>query len=338
MLRKLRLNPTCDIDIVKRYRFLLAHQKQLNLTAVLDYFSAHQDSHIDLQHLHDVVVKANALLESVRSKINQPPPSSNEIPKIIWMYWDSGLDAAPEVVKLAYRSWREMNPNHEVRLLDENTVKQYIDADLLFKISSLEATVAHKSDFIRTYLLAVDGGVWADSTTFCWVPLDEWLPAETHQSGFFIFRQPESREDRQITNWFIASSRGNIISTSMVEQLCNYLFKRRDVALTMRKPRHYMHLKNISRTGTGFALLDELESSNTFPYFFYHYLFNEVVANKSSCGIWRHVILSTNLHAKNSGDINNAFVSKQTYKGGYMASDTFLERKALLLKRLTLAV
>ena len=133
------------------------------------------------------------------------------------MYWDRGLDAAPEVVHLAYRSWREMNPGWEVRFLDDATAARYLDVGTLFGVASLQHTVAARSDYLRTYLLARHGGVWADATAWCWRPLDDWLTGETADTGFFIFRQPESKEDRQITSWFIASAPGNSITVAQFQ-------------------------------------------------------------------------------------------------------------------------
>jgi hypothetical protein len=124
-------------------------------------------------------------------------------------------------------------------------------------------TQAHKSDFIRAALLAYQGGIWADSTTFCWLPLNDGLATETQTVGGFVFRQPKERNDRQITNWCIASSRNNVITSMMFNTLCDYLFNPREVWLTMRKPRHYDHYENIS--GTGYTSLGTWSARTATP-------------------------------------------------------------------------
>ena len=39
------------------------------------------------------------------------------IPRRIWMFWDSGLENAPDVVSLCLRSWKQLNPDWTVTLL-----------------------------------------------------------------------------------------------------------------------------------------------------------------------------------------------------------------------------
>lgn len=333
--RKLRINPSTDNKFIKRYRNLIYYNQSINLNSVLSFFEKCPDHRVDTRTLQSRVQAAQGSFNKFCGCTDENKEYSNEIPKIIWLYWNGGLEAAPEVVQLAYQSWKQMNPGYEVRFLDDNNIKQYIDLNLLFSISSVDITLAGQSDFLRTYLLATYGGIWADSTTFCWKPLDNWLPQQTYKSGFFIFRQPETRLDRQIASWFIASSKGNPIISSLLNLLCNYLFETREIILTMRKPRHYMHYENISRTGTGEALLNRMAHENTYPYFFYHYLFNVAVSSGIAREIWDVVKTTDNKHAKNHGEIADAVVSKQTYKGQYMYSETYNERKRMLCQSLS---
>ena len=86
-----------------------------------------------------------------------------------------------------------------------------------------------------------------------------------------------------------------------------------------------------SRTGTGFPLLRAMERDNAYPYFFYHYLFNEVVATEPARAIWQTVTSARNKFAKKDGELGDAYVSKQTYKGDYLSSATYGYRKEKLL-------
>lgn len=54
---------------------------------------------------------------------------NKQIPKILWMLWLQGMDNAPYVVQKCAESWKKQNPNWEIRYLDENTVKDYLDID-----------------------------------------------------------------------------------------------------------------------------------------------------------------------------------------------------------------
>lgn len=248
------------------------------------------------------------------------------IDKKIWIYWDKGIEAAPDVVKVALASWQKLNPDFEVIFLDEEKIQNYFDFKSLFYNLTIDVGVAGKSDLIRTYLLSRFGGVWVDSTTFCWVPLSSWLPIAMKDCGFFVFRQRQERKDRQIKSWFMASSKGNPIIVNLLNALVAYDFKTRDRTLTMLNYKDYSHFKNISREGTGFELLEQLEVVGAFPYFHIHYLFNEAVKPDKAKELWDNAKLSANNHVNASGDIGDAYVSKQNYRKKYMQSKTYQER------------
>jgi hypothetical protein len=168
-----------------------------------------------------------------------------------------------------------------LRLLDQNG----------FEVLERRDLKAHE---ISRIARQIRGGNWGRGP---W-PLSSWLFDETLDTGFFVFRQPEGTKDRQITSWFIASSIRNPITTGLFNALCDYLFKPREVVLTKRRRRCYVHYENISRTGTGYRLLNTMERENAYPYFFYHYLFNEVVATDGAKVVWQRAVLARNNHAK----------------------------------------
>ncbi len=246
--------------------------------------------------------------------------------KKIWIYWDKGIEAAPEVVRVAFESWTKLNPDFEVIFLDEEKIQNYFDFKNLFYNLTLDAGIAHKSDLIRTYMLARFGGVWADSTTFCWVPLSSWLPINITNCGFFVFKQHPDRKDRQIKNWFIVSSKGNPIIVEMLKALVGYNFKERDRTLSVINISDYSHFPGISREGTGYEVLKQLEEIGAYPYFYFHYLFNEAVKLDKAQNLWNIAKLSANNHVNATGEIGDAFVSKQNYRSKYMQSEIYKER------------
>ncbi len=313
------------------YRYRIDYQRQANLPAVCEYFAVRPSSSVDVQSLRLQLIESRIALQSIRNSLASLDARKSTIPKIIWMYWDKGLESAPEVVKLSRLSWETQNPDWDVRFLDDSTIIQYLDVQSILKLSSIDLTLAHKSDFIRTFLLALHGGVWADSTTFCWRPLSTWLFEDAGGSGFFVFRQPETASDRQIATWFIASSIKNPITLGMCDALCDYIFKPREVALTRRSHGLYEPLGIISRTGTGLPLLRAMERDNAYPYFFYHFLFNEVVGSEPARTVWQTVQSARNNFAKKDGVLGDVYVSKQTYKGAYVGSATYEYRREKLL-------
>lgn len=252
------------------------------------------------------------------------------IPKIIWIYWDKGLQQAPEIVQIAYKYWQKLNPDYEVRFLNEKNVQKYFDFRSLFYKFTIDAGVAHKSDFIRVYLLSRFGGVWVDSTTFCWKPLSDWIPEETKDCGLFMFKQSPNRKDRQIKNWFIAASKGNPVMVSLLKELIRYNFKQRSKTLFIVNFKAFSHLPGISREGTGFQIMTELEKKGGCPYFYFHYLFNEVVKGGREKQLWDIAKLKRNNHRNAGSEIDDALVSKQNYKPKYMASEEYKARVALL--------
>lgn len=248
--------------------------------------------------------------------------------KTIWLYWDKGIEAAPDVVKVTFESWKKLNPDFEINFLDEEKIQEYFDFKSLFNNLTIDVGIAGKSDLIRAYLLARFGGVWVDSTTFCWVPLSSWLPTEIKDCGFFVFRQRQDRKDRQIKSWFMASSKGNPIIVNLLRALVEYDFKNRDRTLRMLQFKDYSSFKGISREGTGFELLQQLEEIGAFPYFHIHYLFNEAVKSDKAKKLWAIAKLSANNHVNATGEIGDAFVSKQNYRTKYMQSEIYKERVA----------
>ncbi|MFS4438730.1 capsular polysaccharide synthesis protein [Paracoccaceae bacterium GXU_MW_L88] len=121
------------------------------------------------------------------------------IPRDIYMFWDSGFENAPEIVRFCVESWRRKNPDWTLHLL---TAKE---ADGILPRGSLPADIkpAHYADLLRLKLMVERGGVWADGTCLCMRPLDEWLMIPMAQAPAFMFTH--GTQDRKIANWFMAS-------------------------------------------------------------------------------------------------------------------------------------
>ena len=140
------------------------------------------------------------------------------IPKKIWMLWYQGVSEAPFIVRSCIDSWIKQNPNWEVIILDSECLNQYVRLNLPEKkVTSL--SLNHLSDLLRLALLSKYGGVWADATTFCMKPLDDWIN-DCSTSGFFAFYKPG--RDRIMSNWFMVSEKGNPIVLKLKERLTLY--------------------------------------------------------------------------------------------------------------------
>ena len=109
----------------------------------------------------------------------------------IFLYWHQGWDNAPELVQRCAKSWihHHSNTEWEVHLLHRGNIESWVvksdpeDWASLLRFEERMANgenvggLAHYADLLRLSLLDAHGGVWADATTLCFKPLDEWLPA-----------------------------------------------------------------------------------------------------------------------------------------------------------------
>lgn len=124
-------------------------------------------------------------------------------PKIIWMLWFQGWASPPELVRACARTWQLENPGWTIRFIDATHVEQlFVDCPWQIRLLQMGIPKEALSNVVRLALLARFGGVWADATTYCLGPLDDWLPAELSQ-GFFAFREPA--RDRMLSTWFLAA-------------------------------------------------------------------------------------------------------------------------------------
>lgn len=91
----------------------------------------------------------------------------NRIPKIIWVFWSTGIDNAPDIVK-ACRNSVSKNTDCEIRELDLNNYQNYIKLPDVIenKFKHGKIKYVHFADILRVFLLAQYGGIWIDSTIF----------------------------------------------------------------------------------------------------------------------------------------------------------------------------
>lgn len=143
---------------------------------------------------------------------------SKKVPKTIWVYWHCELDEAPEVVRMGFQSWVDMNPGWTVTFLTESNLETFIEPPL----ASRPRKIQWRADVIRLALLARYGGVWVDITSFCTKPLDHWLPL-VMESGFFAF--PDSYPGRLVNNAFLAAVPGEYLTSKWSRLMYRYFGK-----------------------------------------------------------------------------------------------------------------
>jgi len=211
------------------------------------------------------------------------------VPKVIWILWFQGLSEAPFPVQQCVDSWKRENPTWEVVLLNNENLDDYVTLDLPEdKFSRL--SLPKQSNLIRLQVLLKYGGVWADATTFCMKPLDDWLD-ECTTSGFFAFCNPG--RDRVMANWFLAAEEGGPIILKMRDAYVSFFlennFKKR--GRVRRKIFKYLRqVLNRSEKSARFWLSPFVTKVlKVFPYFIFHYLFERLISSDIECQeIWNN--------------------------------------------------
>jgi len=131
--------------------------------------------------------------------------------KIIWQYWEQGLENAPDIVKACLKSVERYKGDFQQIILDKESIKEYIkipeEIEKLKEKGIIKS--AHYSDIVRTYLLCEYGGIWIDAT----VLLTDELPDYIKNAELFVF-QNELKLDcdnLNMASYFISSAPHNVI-------------------------------------------------------------------------------------------------------------------------------
>jgi len=296
----------------------------------------------------DIQQKAQEALQKLLAPTQQTG-SSTQIPKVIWAYWHSGFENAPEVVGI--RSWQHMNPDYEVKLLSNNNLCDYLDFDLniVFQLSSVRCLLPIKADILRLYLLSRYGGVWVDATTFCLTPLKTWLPTATAHCHLFNFKQ-KNNPTRPIEVWFIASPQGSAIINDVLKQYIAYLTKPRKISLFISGKVSLLEkilTKEEINTPLDPSVSYRAEQHGFMPYFSAAYFFYQALKNHLSeqqLNIFLRQddnrVMTNNFALTKDPftEYENAYVSKQTYIQSYNKSELYQRRKAFLMQRLNTTI
>ena len=199
------------------------------------------------------------------------------------MYWDAGISFAPDVVYLTWMLARKNNPDYDVIMLDAKSIEGYFPyRQRILSSVTAEIKEAHFADILRTYLLLMHGGVWIDASCFVMAPFSSWLDEIVDDFGYFIGRS-DSFSDRRIMNWFLASQSGSAVFSLVLEKLMRFFTKERDVRLDLTfSPEKFSPAELIGPDITDFRAVAEIERHGKFPYFIYHYTWNDIMNENES--------------------------------------------------------
>ncbi|NET79228.1 capsular polysaccharide synthesis protein [Okeania sp. SIO1F9] len=201
------------------------------------------------------------------------------IPKKIWFLWYQGFSQAPLVVRKCYESWKKYNPDWEVIFLDENNIKDYITLSLPEeKLCQLPKT--KQSNLVRLELLSKYGGVWADATSLCRVPLDKWLGDYT-QAGFFAFVY-KTKGYGWIFTWFLAAEKSNPIIVKINQKLTSFYsdneFYHSGTTIAKKRLKFLQLFFNRKYKTTRFwSSWIVRKIFKVYPYFIFHFIFANLI-------------------------------------------------------------
>lgn len=152
--------------------------------------------------------------ESVIQKYTSEKQSTNkDIPNIIWICWWQGLDTAPEIVKLCFKTIKKFAGEREVILITKDNYQDYVDIPnyIIQKMETGILSITHFSDVLRVNLLSKYGGIWIDSTCLLTANIFEDLIPE-----FYTVKLPHNEKEICVSDgkwciFFMCSSKNNIL-------------------------------------------------------------------------------------------------------------------------------
>lgn len=172
-----------------------------------------------------IIVVVLVLLMWNQTKKSGPEQFQNQAKQIsnktIWLYWLKGWDRPTDIVQKVRDSWQHLNPEWNIVLIDNNNIHTYLDEPYLFNGSVPDA---YKAELIGIHLLAKYGGVWADASVLCMMPLDLWINDALRPSGFWMYRGGYG--DVPVF-WFIIAEKQSYIIQKLKECCSPYWDSRR---------------------------------------------------------------------------------------------------------------
>ena len=129
------------------------------------------------------------------------------IPKIIWAFWDS--KEMPELVKICINNWKELHPDFEINILNNETIHTFLPNFPKLK----DFNPVFKSDLLRLSLLKEYGGIYLDASVFLNQRLDQYISFYIENNlDLLVFSSeghPNEKKYPITENWFIISEKNN---------------------------------------------------------------------------------------------------------------------------------
>lgn len=128
----------------------------------------------------------------------------------IWVCWFQGMEEAPELVKMCYKSLKKYNGDHDICVLTDENIGSYVKFPSYIERKYQEGKIKrpHYSDMLRAAILYCYGGIWVDATML----FVESIPQFIWDSDLFAFKfDPQGARYQACSSQFIRGGVGNEI-------------------------------------------------------------------------------------------------------------------------------
>lgn len=151
---------------------------------------------------------------------------TNNIPKIIWSFWDGPNKEKPEIINKCIESWKFYNPKYKIKIVSIKSANKLLkgikhpitnkqiniyDLKHIYKTDgSGDILWQRASDYARALLLAKYGGIWMDASNIATRSFDEWfldiIPNGYKPDfiGYYLDEWTTLKKYPVIENWFFA--------------------------------------------------------------------------------------------------------------------------------------
>lgn len=138
----------------------------------------------------------------------------------VWWCWLQGIDNAPEIVKVCYRSLQKLG--RKIIVLDEESIPQYAELPgyVTEKYRKGIISKTHYTDLVRLELLTRRGGTWIDATT--WISDTQKIISLLNEEDLFLFRAGNVSEHIIFDSWFIHAHKPSCILEETKRMLYAY--------------------------------------------------------------------------------------------------------------------
>eukprot|EP00927_Polykrikos_kofoidii_P031103 TRINITY_DN26756_c0_g1_i1.p1 TRINITY_DN26756_c0_g1~~TRINITY_DN26756_c0_g1_i1.p1 ORF type:complete len:616 (+),score=70.97 TRINITY_DN26756_c0_g1_i1:109-1956(+) len=139
--------------------------------------------------------------------------------RTVWGYWADGFSSMPDIFKLCVETWRNSNPDWDIRILDDSNIYDFLSVvDLPNRFSEISSPQT-ASICVRLALLARYGGIWLNTSVvlrcgldeLCWRALTADGADEGAAAAFFEPRGGSDAFDGDvcIEGWCLGALSGN---------------------------------------------------------------------------------------------------------------------------------